>query len=205
MHRRRLAALPLLPMFLMLLAQAAWAQRPLTRDEAMELLAAGSRWVELEGDLQPDGTFVAKEIDIVAAEDSLSMLDVVIGGTIATINRRFSKLTVLSYEVTWNETTKIRDADKHQVLSSKLNEGQGIKVKGKLQEDGTFLARSIQLTAGKPRSDGTVKYKQQLRGPATVVDARDGLLRVVKSNVTLRGDCTFFENPVEVQTSDEKK
>ncbi len=184
---------------LMLLGSMVSAQGlPLDRDTAIEILAKSDRWIEIEGELQDDGAFLAKEVDILHPEDLANMSEVKVRGAIRNLDRRNSSMTILNYKIVWNAETKIKDADKKHVLSSKLQNDEGVKIKGQLQPNGTFLARSIQLDVSKVK-DGVIRYKQQLLGPAKVIDARGGMLRVVSTNVRLRADCTFFDLPVQVE------
>ena len=184
---------------LMLLGSTVSAQGlPLDRDKAIEILAASDRWIEIEGELQEDGAFLAKEVDILHPEDLANMSEIKVRGAIQNLDRRNSRMTVLKYKIVWNGETKIKDTDKKHVLSSKLQNDEGVKIKGQLQPDGTFLARSIQLDVGKVK-DGVIRYKQGLLGPAKVLDASGGMLRVVSTNVRLRADCTFFDLPVQVE------
>ena len=45
-------------------------EQAIPRQQAMEMLASGSRWAVVKGTMQPDGNFLAKEIDIIHAEES---------------------------------------------------------------------------------------------------------------------------------------
>jgi len=184
---------------LMLLGSTVSAQGlPLDRDTAIEMLTSADRWVEIEGQMQEDGAFLAKEVDILHPEDLANMSEVKVRGAIRDLDRRNSSMTILNYKIIWNAETKIKDVDKKHVLSSKLQNDEGVKIKGQLQPNGTFLARAIQLDVGKEKN-GVIRYKQQLLGPAKVIDARGGMLRVVATNVRLRPDCTFFALPVQVE------
>lgn len=176
---------------------AAAPQAPLQRAAALELLSASPRWAEVEGKMQADGTFLVKEVDIIAAEDTANMQEVEITGVIRDLDRRRSSLALLNYKVSWNEKTKISDQNKRQILSSKLEPDIGVRVRGQLQADGTFLARKIRLRDGTMK-DGEMRYKEQLTGPVDVVDASAGALRILRTKIRLTPDCEFFALPVEV-------
>ena len=176
------------------------SQAPLQREAALEVLSAASRWAEVEGKMQADGTFLAKEIDIVAAEDSLHMVEPEITGVIRELDRRRSSMTVLNYKIAWNEKTKISDASKHRILSSKLDNEMGAKITGHLQPDGIFQARKIRLREGTLK-DGKMKYKEELVGPVEVLDASAGRLRIMRTNIRLEPTCEYFQLPVQPESA----
>ena len=189
----------LLAAFLIALIPAgAIAQTPVDRTAALEMLSAGKRWAEIEGAMQADGTFLAKEVDIVAAEDSAHMQEMEITGTIRDLDRRRSAMTLLGYKVFWNEKSKISDPSKRRILSSKLDNDMDVKATGNPQLDGSFLARKIRLKEVIMK-DGKPKHKEGLAGPVEVVDAGGGLLRIMKSNIRLKPECQFFALPVAVE------
>jgi len=195
---RLLAAPTLLTAVLIaLVASRASAQAPVDRAAALEMLGAANRWAEIEGALQADGSFLAKEVDIVALEDTTHMQEEEISGVIADLDRRRSSMTLLHYKVFWNEQTKISDANKHRILSSKLDNDVGIKATGRMQPDGTFLARKLRLREP-TLSGGKPKHKEELVGPVEVLDAGSGLLRIMKTSIRLKPQCQFYALPVQV-------
>jgi hypothetical protein len=180
-----------------LLAGSAWSQKPLERDEAMQILAASERWVEIEGEFQANGSFVAKEIDIVALGDSASMEDMEISGVITDLAPNQKAMTVLGYRIYWEEDTKFTDEYKEKIDPKVLEVGAGVKTSGNLQENGSFLASKIRLREGKVKGN-EVKYKEELLGPVRVIDAAAGKLLFVRTPVRLRPDCRFFVLAPEV-------
>ena len=77
---------------MMSLAVSVSAQGPITREYAMEIMAE-SRWIQVEGVIQENGTFIGKEVDVIAAEDSANMSEVKITGPIGKLDRRRSTMS----------------------------------------------------------------------------------------------------------------
>jgi hypothetical protein len=173
-------------------ATAAVAGPPLARDQAMNLMARPGSWIEADGALLPDGTFAAKDVEIYAPGDTAELEEPAIYGAVANLNRAKSTLRVLGYTVTWDAQTTLKDENKRKVLSSKLQDGMGVKVQGSLQPNGTFKATKIRIHAGK-NIGGKVKVKEKVFGPVTVVDARSGRLRIMDTLVNLREDAVLIE------------
>ena len=177
---------------LSLCATAAFAGPPLARDFAMKQIARPGSWVEADGALMPDGTLTGKDFEIHAPADSLGE-DRAIYGAIQSLNRVKSTMKVLGYVVTWDDKTTIKDEQKRQVLSSKMEEGMAVKVQGTVQANGSFKATkfrlsTVKLPAGK-------KAKEKVYGPATVIDAKNAVLRILNTTVTLRQDAVLVEAP----------
>jgi hypothetical protein len=172
-------------------ATAAFAGPPLGRETAMKLLARPGTWLEADGSLMPDGTLSGKDFEIHAAVDTVGE-DRTIYGAIGSINRAQSTMKVLGYVVTWDEKTTIKDENKHQILSSKLQDGIAVKVQGTLLPNGSFKANKFRLTTEKAKG-AAVKPKEKVFGPVTVVDAKRGLLRILKTSVSVRDNATFVE------------
>jgi hypothetical protein len=174
-------------------AATAFAGPPLTQDQALQLLARPGSWVEVDGAIQPDGTLLGKDIEIVAPSDTANQEEPAIYGGVENLNRAKSTMKVLGYVVTWDEKTTFKDENKRKILSSKVEEGSGVKVQGKLQPNGSYLASKFRLHPVEKTKDGKPKFKQKVFGPVTVLDARSGKLRVLNTIVTLRPDATFAE------------
>ena len=181
-----------------LVAATAHAQQPLDRKEALELLAASTRWVEIEGGLQADGTFVAKEIDIIAVDDTAHTNDMEISGVITKLDVPQKAMTLLGYRVSWDGKTKFTDDYKAKIDAGKLAVGSGVKATGRMQENGTFLTTKIRLREGKVKGN-EVKHKEELLGPIQVTDAAAGKLLFAKTQVLLRPDCRFFALPAQAE------
>jgi hypothetical protein len=178
---------------------AGLADTPLDRAAALELLRAGSRWAEIEGKLQPDGTFVAKDVEIIAAEDTAHMQEIEITGVISALDPSRRSLKLLGYTILWNDQTKITDPQKRRIPSSELHNDKDATAAGKLQPDGSFVARKLHLREVVLRG-GKPKQKQELIGPVEVIDAARGTLRVLKTVVHLKPDCEFVALPVQVES-----
>lgn len=175
-------------------AAAAVAGPPLTRDEAMKLIARPGSWVEADGTAQADGTLLGKDYEIVAPSDTANKEEPAIYGAVQELNRTKSTMKLLGYVVQWNAETTFKDAGKRKILSSKLAEGAGVKVQGSLQPNGTFLATKVKLQDVQRGSDGKPKSpKEKILGPVTVLDSRLGLLRVLNTTVRPREDASFIE------------
>ena len=175
-------------------ATAVVAGPPLARDEALKLMARPGSWIEADGAMQPDGTLLGKDFEIVAPGDTANKEEPAIYGTVENLNRAKSSMKILGYMVQWNADTTFKDDSKRKILSSKVDEGAGVKVQGNLQPNGTFLATKVKLQAVQRSSDGKVKgAKEKVFGPVTVLDARTGRLRVLNTTVTLRPDATLVE------------
>jgi len=180
---------------IVLWAVAAWAGAPLTREQGLKLMAETGRWIETDGVLQPDGTYLAKEIEIYAPGDTAEIGEVAISGAVHNLNRLKSTLSVFGYLVTYDGETTLKDENKRPILSSKIQNGMGVKVQGSLQPNGTFKATKIKLQKGKTK-DGAFKAKEQIFGPVSVVDARNGLLKVLNTGIKLREDALLTEKPL---------
>ena len=136
----RRVSLVLIVVGCMLVAAAASGQQPLARPDAMKLLAEPGRWINTDGALQPDGTYVAKQIMIYAPTDSVNIGERAIIGTISNLNRVKNTLTVLNYRVTFDAKTTLKDEAKQVIPVAKIQDGMGAKVQGQLLPDGTFHA-----------------------------------------------------------------
>jgi len=179
------------------LVNTATAQIPLKRDAAFEMMTDPGRWIEVDGSFQKDGTFIAKEVEVIALADTSNMEEPQIYGAIEKIDRRRSTMKVLSYRIAWDQETTIKDASKHRILSSKLENGMGIKVQGHLRNNGVFLANKLKLRRVKMKNGKPAKPKQKLVGPVTVLDAREGWLRILDTDIFVRPDAKFVEVLVE--------
>jgi hypothetical protein len=174
-------------------ASTAIAGPPLTKDQALKLIARPGSWLEADGVLQPDGSLLGKDIEIVAPGDTANQEEPAIYGAVENLNRAKSTMKVLGYVVQWDEKTTFKDENKRKILSSKVVEGSGVKVQGRLQPNGAYLASKFRLHPVEMTKDGKPKYKQKIFGPVTVLDARSGKLRILNTTVTLREDATFME------------
>jgi hypothetical protein len=176
--------------FSALCAGAVWAGPPLSQDEAMKLLSQPGRWIDTDGAPQPDGTYLAKEIQIAATASIQAKEEPSIFGSVDNLDRLRSTMKVLGYVVTWDAETKIQDENKHVILTSKLQNGTAVKVQGKLQPNGSFKATKIKL---QKMDKAKAKPKTKIYGPVTAVDARAGTLRVLNTSITLRPGALFSE------------
>ena len=179
---------------------AASAETPLQRPDALKILSSGSRWAEVEGKLQPDGSFLANDVEIIAADDAANMKDMEITGVASDVDAAKSSLMLVGYTVQWNEQTKITDAQQQKIPGASLQSGKDIRATGHVQPDGTFLARKLRLRQAEFK-EGQPKHKQEIIGPVQVVDAGKGTLRVIRTQVQLKSDCEFVALPVEVEES----
>lgn len=171
-------------------ASTAFAGAPLTRDEALKLLARPGSWLEADGKLLPDGSLNAKDMEIVAPGDTINAEEPAIYGAVQNLNRAKSTMRILTYTVIWDETTTIKDEQKRKVLSSKIEEGAAVKVQGKVQSNGSFKATKIRLSTLKNK-DGKTTAKEKVFGPCTVVDPKRGVVRVLNTTVNFRDDATY--------------
>jgi cytochrome c-type biogenesis protein CcmE len=174
-------------------AGAVWAGGPLSRPEAMKLLAEG-RWINTDGAMQPDGSYLAKQIMIYSPSDSMNIGELAITGNVANLDRAHSTLTMLTYRVTFDAKTTLKDENKRIIPSSKIQNGMGAKVQGKLLPNGVFHATKIRLQRGKSKA-GDLMFKQRLFGPVTVVDPIKGILKVLNTTIKLRDDAQMSEHP----------
>ena len=171
------------------------AQPPLAREAAFEMMADPGRWIEVDGKLNADGTFMAKEVEVFSLADSSNMEEPHVYGGIEKLDRRRSTMMILGYRVSWDDETTIKDADKHRILSSKLENGMGLKVQGHLRNNGIFHADKLKLKRVKEGK----KAKQKLVGPVTVLDARDGWVRILNTDILIRPDAKFVEVMPELE------
>jgi hypothetical protein len=173
-------------------ATFAAAGAPLTPDQGIKIMSTPGAWIEADGAILPDGTLMAKDVEIYAVRDPAELEEPAIYGAVAQINRAKSTMRVLGYLVTWDELTTIKDENKRQVLSSKIQDGMGVKIQGTLQPNGSFKATKIKVHAGKVK-DGKFKAKEKILGPVTVVDGRAGMLRIMNTPIKLREDAVLAE------------
>jgi uncharacterized protein DUF5666 len=162
------------------------------------MLSAGSRWAEIEGKMQPDGTFIANDVEIIDAADTAHMQQLEITGPISALDPKRNSMKLLGYTILWNDQTPIRGPDGGSITSSDLVNDKLATVAGQLNPDGTFVARKlhmkeIPIRGGKPR------IKQELIGPIEVLDAATGKLRVLRTVVNLKPTCEFVTLPVQVE------
>jgi hypothetical protein len=183
-------------------AAPTWAQRPVDREAALELVAAHERWAAVKGEMQNDRTFLADEVELIALGDAEGMEVQEIRGVISKLDVAKRSLSVQNYSVVWLEDARIRDADKNKIEASSIKNGVGATVEGHLK-DGTFWAKDIRLRSGKMK-DGKLTYKQEIIGPIQIVDLDAGLLRVLDTDVRLHPRCEFFELPMQVKSPGSK-
>ena len=100
-------------------ATAAVVGPPLTRDEALKRMAQPGTWVEADGTLLPDGSLLAKDLEVHTPADTVDR-DLAIYGGVQNLNRAKSTMRVLGYAVSWDETTTLKDENKRKILSSKI-------------------------------------------------------------------------------------
>jgi len=165
---------------------------PLTADQGLKLMTQPGSWIEADGAFLPDGTLMAKDVEIYAGGDSVELEEPAIYGSVTQINRAKSTMRVLGYLVTWDGMTTLKDENKRQILSSKIQDGMGVKVQGMLQPNGSFKATKIKVHSGKVK-DGKFKAKEKILGPVTVVDGRAGTLRILNTVIKLREDVAMVE------------
>jgi len=175
------------------LFSTAAAQAPLKRAVAFEMMADPGRWIEVDGNFQKDGTFIAKEVEVIALADTSNMEESQIYGAIENIDRRRSTMTVLNYRVAWDQETTIKDADKHRILSSKLENGMSIKLQGHLRNNGVFWATKLKLKGEKIKDGQIAKPKEKLVGLVTILDERGGWVRILNTDILIRPDAKFVE------------
>ena len=175
-----------------LAASAVQAGPPLARDDALKLMGRPGSWIEVDGSLLPDGTFSAKEVEIYAPGDTASIEESAIYGPVQNLNRAKSTMRVLNYTILYDSQTTLKDENKRQILSSKIQNEMGVKVQGSVQPNNTFKATKIKLQKVRLK-DGKPKPKESLFGPVSIVDARAGLLRILNTSVQLREDATIIE------------
>jgi len=173
-------------------ATVALAGPPLTSDQGLKLMTQPGSWIEADGAYLADGTLMAKDVEIYAGGDTVELEEPAIYGAVTQINRAKSTMRVLGYLVTWDGMTTLKDENKRQILSSKMQDGMGVKVQGTLQPNGSFKATKIKVHAGKVK-DGKFKAKEKILGPVTVVDGRAGLLRIMNTAIKLREDVAMIE------------
>jgi hypothetical protein len=173
-------------------APFAAAGPPLTVDQGVKLMSNPGAWIEADGAFLADGTLTAKDVEIYARRDPAELEEPAIYGAVTQINRAKSTMRVLGYLVTWDELTTLKDENKRQILSSKIQDGMGVKIQGTLQPNGTFKATKIKVHAGKTK-DGKFKAKEKILGPVTIIDARAGILRIMDTQIKLREDVVMME------------
>ena len=175
---------------------AGLADTPMDRATGMKTLSAGSRWAEIEGKLQPDGTFTANDVEIIDAKDTANMQELEITGAISDLDPARKSLKLLGYTILWNDQTQLTGTDKSIIKSSDLANDKTATASGQLKPDGTFAARKLRLREDVIRG-GKVRRKQEFVGPIEVLDAGKGTLRVLKTVVNLKMNCEFKALPVE--------
>lgn len=169
------------------------AQAPLKRDAAFEMMAEPGRWIEVDGNFQKDGTYIAKEVEVIALADTSNMEEAQIYGAIEKIDRRRSTMQVLNYRIGWDQETTIKDADKHRILSSKLEDGMAIKIQGHLLGNGMFWASKLKLKKEQIKDGQVAKPKQKLMGPVSILDETGGWVRILNTDILIKPDAKFVE------------
>jgi len=175
-------------------AGTAFAGRPIQLKEAMQLASRPGSWIEADGDVLPDGSFQGKDFEVYSPGDTLQCDTPAIYGKLTDLNRTKSTLRCLGYFVTWDANTTIKDENKRKILSSKLEEGMGIKIQGTLQPNGSFMASKIKIY-----SRGTEKAKEKVFGPVTILDPETGKMRILNTVITVKPNGTFVETPPTLQ------
>jgi hypothetical protein len=165
---------------------------PVPKEQALQLMTRPGSWIEADGVMQADGTLLGKDLEVYSPGDTAELEEPAIYGAVTALNRTKSTMRVLGYIVTWDATTTFKDENKRQILSSKLQDGIGVKIQGELQSNGTFKASKIKLQDKRIKKD-KIKIKEKIFGPVTVLDARSGALRVLNTPVSLAGNATFVE------------
>lgn len=178
---------------MMALAVPALASPPLTLDQAMEFMAQPGSWIEAAGDLQPDGTLLAKEVEIYSASDSADTEEAAVYGAAAGVNLPGGSMKVLGYTVLFDAQTTLKDENKQPIASERLRDGIGVKVQGSVKGNGALAATKIKLQGVKPGKSS--RPKEKVFGPVTVLDARAHSLRVMNTPVKLRPDATVWKTP----------
>jgi hypothetical protein len=168
------------------------AAGPVPKDQALQLMMRPGSWIEADGVMQPDGTLLGKDFEVYAASDTAELEEPAIYGAVSNINRAKMTMRVLGYVVVWDAQTTLKDDQKRQILSSKLDDGMGVKVQGMLMPNGTFKASKIKTQAQKVKN-GKVKIKEKVFGPVTVLDPRDGAFRVLNTTVSSAPNAAFVE------------
>lgn len=175
------------------LAVPALGSPPLSLDQAMEFMAQPGSWIEAAGDLQPDGTLLAKEVEIYSAADSAETEEAAIYGAAVGVNVAGGSLKVLGYTVLFDAQTTLKDENKQLITSARLRDGIGVKVQGSLKGNGALVATKIKLQGVKPGKSS--QPKEKVFGPVTVLDARSHSLRVMNTPIKLRPDATVWKTP----------
>ena len=165
---------------------------PVPKDQALELMARPGSWIEADGVMQADGTLLGKDLEVYSPGDTAELEEPAIYGEVTMLNRAKSTMRVLGYVVTWDAETTLKDENKRKILSSKIEEGIGVKIQGELQTNGTFKATKIKLQDKRIKND-KLKIKEKIFGPVTILDARSGALRVLNTPVALAGNASFVE------------
>jgi hypothetical protein len=177
----------------LILVGPAAAQAPLQRQAAFEMMADPGRWIEVDGSFQKDGTFLAKEVEVISLADTSNMEEPQIYGAIQKIDRRRSTMLVLNYRIAWDKETTIKDAEKHRILSSKLEDGMSIKIQGHLRNNGVFWANKLKLKGEKIKDGKPAKAKEKLVGRVSILDERGGWVRILNTDILIRPDAKFVE------------
>ena len=177
-----------------LCAGAVWADTVLTRDDALKALSHPGRWIDTDGAPQPDGTYLAKQIQIAATATIGPKEEPSIYGPVENLERAKGTMKVLGYRIVYDGQTKIQDENKKVILSSKIQEGSAVKVQGNLQPNGVFQASKIKL---QKIEKGKTKPKTKIYGPASAVDPRAGTLKVLNTTIKLRPDAQITEQAAQ--------
>jgi hypothetical protein len=148
---------------------------------ALSDLKVGER-VRVEGTPQADGTVAAKEIEVVPAARER---EVELEGIVESVDVAKSSLKVSGHTVITTPTTLIRRGDEVIALKD-VKAGDRVHVRGKLQADGSILARIIRVAPGfLPRvvlegiieSVDTAKNTLKVSGLTVVTDANTRIVR----------------------------
>lgn len=127
-------------------------------------------FVEVRGEAQEDGTFLATRITIEEREDDEEDEEIEINGVIAAIGD--SSLLVQGFTIVVTETTVILGDEDEAIAFADLRVGQRVEIRGVKNADGTVEALEIHVEDPAPNEG-----EMQITGP--VVRVGEGSIQVV--------------------------
>jgi hypothetical protein len=133
--------------------------------------------VNVEGTMQPDGTFRAMQISIKddAEEDEIE-------ATIESTDVAGGTVTVLGLQLLVDDELEIKDLDKSLLSIEALRAGMRIKTKGRAMGDGRFAPIKIKVKSAAPDS------MDEIEGMITDLDPAANMLRVMGFPVVCDAD-----------------
>ena len=160
------------------------------------------QFVEVEGDLQPDGSVLAKKIELEDDDDDDEVeVEVEFKGLIESIDLAAASMVVDGRLVQTDAATRFEGDDDAPLAISDFSVGQFVEVEGRLQADGSILAKEVELED----SDHDDENEFEFTGHVQSIDAAslsivvEGLAVLTDASTEFEGDGQPFSSFADLQ------